>query len=385
MKQALVAGLVLLASGPGWAQEIDPRARVAAFDPGSRVPDHIGQPVGPAADTHTYDGALETRRIYRIEANPEAGFYWPYFLHMPEQVPAGHPLLIQPNNDALWGAPQETHEYWALIRNEQLYVDFGRHLNTPMLTPAFPRPLADDGNGNLYIHALTEAAMTAEDPRHARPDLQLIAMLDDARAKLAASGYVTSEDALFWGFSAAADFVTRMAVLHPDRVRAVAAGGVGGLPILPLERYAGETLTYPVGVGNLDLIAGGPLNADALRTTPVLLFQGGADENDSVTEPPFSCDDFGSDSYTCEQAHWVNETLGASTVQRVPLVADIYRDFGMSDFNSMILPGIEHWTPATMEAALVEYFACVIDAGAGCANQVEVPDLTAALERQAAR
>ncbi|WP_300526824.1 hypothetical protein [Maricaulis sp.] len=377
--------LAVLGGNQAVAQDVDPRARVAAFDRESRVPDHIGEPVGPAPTTHAYEGALETRKIYRIEANPGAGFHWPYFLLLPNHVPAGHPVLIEPNNDGLWGAPQETHEYWAAMRNEQLYVDFGRHLNTPMLTPAFPRPLVDNGNGNLYIHALTEAAMRSDDPRYARPDRQLIAMLDDARAKLSASGFETSEDALFWGFSAAADFVTRITVLHPERVRAVVAGGAGGLPILPLEAYQGEALTFPVGVSNLDQIADGPLNADALRATPVLLFQGGADENDSITEPPFSCDEFGSDSYSCEQALWVNDVFGASTVERVPHVAEIYREFGMVDFNSIILPGIEHWTPKTMEEAMRGYFACVIDGGEGCAGQVEVPDLTVALQEQAAR
>lgn len=159
--------------GPALAQDADdydPRARVSV-DRESRTPDHISEIVGPAARTYAYEGSLEARRIYRMEANPEAGFQWPYFLLLPETVPEGTAVLVEPNNDGLWGAPFETHEYWAAIRNEQLIVDFGQHLNTPMLTPVFPRPLVEDGNGNLYIHALTRAAMEADDELRFRPDV----------------------------------------------------------------------------------------------------------------------------------------------------------------------------------------------------------------------
>jgi len=362
----------------------DPRARVST-DPGSRIPDHISEIVGPAPEIHVYDGALEPRRVYRIEANPEAGFHWPYFLLLPDTVDPGSAVLVEPNNDGLWGAPFETHEYWAAIRNEQLFVDFGRHLGTPMLTPVFPRPLVEGDDGNLYIHALTRPAMTHWDERYARPDLQMLAMLDDAQAKLLFNGYQLSNDALFWGFSAAADFVTRMTVLHPERVRAVVAGGVGGLPILPVETYKGTSLTYPVGVADLEDISGRTLNGAALRETPFLLFQGSIDENDSVVEPPFTCENFGSDSYDCDQAIWVNETLGSSTIARLPEVSAIYTELGMEDFNSIILPGIDHWTPESMEATIRDYFACVLANETDCARGATVPDLTEALAEQAAR
>jgi pimeloyl-ACP methyl ester carboxylesterase len=371
----LALGLAGLASAQATepADPVDPRARVSLLNPGSDIPDHVSQIVGPTAEAHGFNGTLQPRRMYRIEANPQAGFHWPYFLFMPDTVDAGSSILVEPNNDGLWGAPFETHEYWAAIRNEQLYLEFGRHLNTPMLTPVFPRPLTEDSN--LYIHALSRAAMVHGDPRYARPDLQLIAMMNDAQAKLSESRLDVTEDALFWGFSAAADFATRMAVMHPDRVRAVVAGGVGGLPILPLETYQGETLTYPVGVADLSEVAGFALDAEALRTTPMLLFQGGADENDSVKEPPFDCETFRSDSYSCEQARWVNTTLGASTVERVPLVADIYADFGMSDFNSIILPGIRHTTPDPMLATMRSFYACVLAGDTGCAARVSAPTI----------
>ncbi len=75
------------------------------------------------------------------------------------------------------------------------------------------------------------------------------------------------------------------------------------------------------------------------------------------------------------KSRWVNDTLGASTVERVPLVADIYAEFGMADFNSLILPGIEHTTPDPMLAAMRGFYACVLAGETGCAAQVQAPEL----------
>lgn len=377
MTRVLLAVLAVLVAQGGLqaqsAEGLDLRARVS-MNPNSRIPDHISEILGPAPTTAVYEGTLNPRTLYRFEADPDAGFYWPYYLFIPDVVTPGGAVLIEPNNDALWGAPFETHDYWAAIRNEQLLIDYGRPLGTPVLTPVFPRPLVNGPDGNLYIHAMTRAAMLHEDPRYARPDRQLLAMLDDAQAKLAASGFEVSEDALFWGFSAAGDFVTRMTVLHPERVRGVAAGGVGGLPILPVTEFDGEMLRFPVGVGDMENITGRALQAGALRDTPVLLYQGGADENDSVREPPFTCDGFGSDSYSCEQAHWVNETLGASTLDRVPFVRDLYAGFEMRDFNALVLPGVEHTTPPDMEARIRDFFACVLAGESACAANGSLSD-----------
>ena len=352
--------------------KLEHRANVSALTD-SNIPDHVSEPVGPAPSSVEYEGSLEPGNIYRIQPNPNSGFHWPYLLYVPTNLKDGMPILVEPNNDGLWGAPFETHEYWAAIRIEQLYIDFGRHLGTPLLTPIFPRPLVEGPSGNLYVHALTREAMEAADNRVARPDLQLVSMLDDARSKLAGSGHQVPEDALFWGFSASADFVTRMAFLHPTRVRAVAAGGLGGFPILPTDTYDGAQITYPVGVADLSVIADGPLNDEALRATPILLFQGGDDENDSVPEPPLDCSKYGSDSYNCEQAQFVNSRFGASTVERLPLVREVYEDFGMEDFHYLLLMGVDHSTPDFFVSTLVSYYSCILQVDMDCAKGTTVP------------
>lgn len=331
-----------------------------ADDPASRedrtrLEDHITQPIGPPPETPTWDGGAEPRRVWRIEADPAAGFHWPYFLVLPEEVRADAPLLVQPNNDARAGASYETHLYWASIIAEQTYVDWARHLDVPCLVPCFPRP-ADGRGSNLYVHALTRATLTSERDGLERVDLQVLAMIDDARAKLAAADRSTADDVLLWGFSAAGDFVTRLTVLHPERIRACAAGGLGGLPILPFADQWGERLTYPVGVADLETLTGRPLADDALRATPMFLVQGGADENDSVPDEPGQPEDFISDSYSWEQSVWVNTALGQSAVGRVDRVRYLWQAYGMQDFDYRVYPDVEHTTTAEMDADVRAFF-----------------------------
>ena len=124
-------------------------------------------------------------------------------------------------------------------------------LGTPLLVPLFPRPKAAGEGDNLYLHALTRAALTAEAPALKRVDLQLLAMADDARKLLAAKGVPVDAKLLLRGFSASGSFVNRFAVLHPERVLAVACGSPGGWPLAPAAKAGGETLPYPVGIADV--------------------------------------------------------------------------------------------------------------------------------------
>jgi len=81
----------------------------------------------------------------------------------------------------------------------------------------------------LYTQALDRNSLRADlPPDLLRIDLQLIAMIEDARERLLPMGMHTDVKVFMWGFSATGMFVNRFTLLHPERVKAVASGSPVG-------------------------------------------------------------------------------------------------------------------------------------------------------------
>jgi hypothetical protein len=221
--------------------------------------------------------SLSEDRYRDVDANPSAGFHWDYLLYSPETVTSPY-LLVIPNNT---GYPDDEIAYHRaaakeLIRGKRGIADA---LGTPLLVPIFPRPAGD--MAETYTHNLDRDAllMTAEDYR--RLDLQLLAMVDDARARLADSQIPTRPRFLLWGFSASGTFSDRFSLLHPDRLVAVAAGGC--THSLPFATYAGENLPYPVGTYDYETITGAPFDRTAFASLPRFLYRGEQDTGGTIT------------------------------------------------------------------------------------------------------
>ena len=231
---------------------------------------------GPVLST----GILEAESTSTHEANLKAGFQWPYLLFIPKVIREGF-LLGVPNNtgfsttdpDLLSANGKCSIEEWEGLANR---------LGTPLLVPLFPRLAIDGEAGNLYLHALSRASLLSDQPAYSRVDLQLIAMIDDATNFLAKRNVRVSQRVLLTGFSASGMFVSRFAMLHPDRVLAVAAGSPGGWPIVPEAQDKGVALPYPIGISDLDALVGHPVNFPALRRVAWYYYMGTQDLNDSV-------------------------------------------------------------------------------------------------------
>lgn len=228
---------------------------------------------------------LASSGIAKIAASPDRGFHHAYYLLWPAgfaaaSEPTADHLLVIPNNTGTADDDLAVHEERARRALRRYGAAFATTLPSALLMPLFPRPLE---RWQVYTHALDRDVMLlpADDPL-ARLDLQLIAMIDHARQLLAASGRDLAPAAMLFGFSASGTFVNRFTALHPERVCAVAAGGVNGLPILPLAELDGMALPFPIGIADLDTLTGRPFAAAAWRDVPQLVFMGADDENDTL-------------------------------------------------------------------------------------------------------
>jgi len=133
-------------------------------------------------------------------------------------------------------------------------------------------------------------------------DEQYLAMIDDALDRLNAAGWNLEEEVFVHGFSASGMFANRFVSIHPERVRAMFAGGFY-YPVLPTAELEGHTLNYPLGTADHEELFGEPFDLEAYREVPKLYYIGAQDDRDSLGHEPFY-------SYHPDQDRIVAEIFG---------------------------------------------------------------------------
>lgn len=219
-----------------------------------------------------------------VSENASAGFNFPYFLFIPEEGRPNSPvsIIVEPNNTGFTSDDFNAHKDEAenLATNDGNLGNFLAHeLDYPLLIPVFPRGQA---NWKIYTHALDRDAMLQKDNALERLDLQLLAMLDDAKAKLMTMGYSVQEGIILTGFSASGTFANRFTAIHPNTVSACVAGGLNGILILPTDSLGHTALNYPLGTNDFLEITGHDFDLTAFQNTPQFLFMGDRDDNDAA-------------------------------------------------------------------------------------------------------
>jgi len=218
------------------------------------------------------------------EAIPSDGFNYPYFLFIPEgtSVEKELTLIVEPNNS---GFADDDFKRHIAKAKRTASLDFyignfvARELKQPLLVPVFPRSKSD---WQIYTHALDSDVIVQKNNPLERIDLQLLAMVADAETKLNHAGYTIRELFFMTGFSASASFTNRFTLIHPLKIQAAAAGGLNGLLMLPIGELKGESLNYPIGTGNFELVFGKPFDSVSYAQTPQFYFMGALDDNDAI-------------------------------------------------------------------------------------------------------
>ena len=271
-------------------------------------------------------------RLRHVEADAGKGFRSDYYLYVPESLhrDAGGmaTLLVQPNNSGRTSDDIAAHQRDAWITGFER-KRIADELGVALLVPAFPRTASE---WRVYTHALDRDVLTTRDPALARLDLQLLAMIDDARTRLGRDGTRVDARVLLQGFSASAMFANRFTVLHPRRVRAATIGSPGGWPIAPVDKVGTDALPYPAGTADLAALVGKPFDAAAFARVPQYLYLGAADDNDSL--------DF-EDGWDKPAAAEVDRLFGDTPLARWKHAEALYARAG-ANARFELVPGIGH-------------------------------------------
>jgi hypothetical protein len=214
----------------------------------------------------------------RIQANPAKGFNYSYYLMVPNGVKSKTFMMVETNNTQV---QMDISIDDFLVKNNEVHGSVGsriaQSMGIPFLVPVFPRP---DSRPTMYTHELDRETLLETTGQMARIDLQLKAMIEDAR-RIFASNDITLEKKVFMaGFSASGRFANKFTALHPELVQAVAVGGINAATILPMSNWKGRTLRYPVGVADLQAISGEQFNFEVYKKVPQFIYMGAEDTND---------------------------------------------------------------------------------------------------------
>jgi len=295
----------------------------------------------------------EQGQLIEISADKKAGFHFPYFLYLPENTDSADVqiLIVEPNNSGFTSDAFDEHlEKASRLASKDFYLGnfLARKLNYPLLVPAFPRPAE---NWHIYTHSLDRDAMNQKGNDLERLDLQLLAMIEDAQIRLRAMGYSSRQEFLLTGFSASGTFANRFSMIHPERVLAVAAGGLNGLLMLPTDSLEGHAMNYPLGTCDFIDRFGKAFQREAFQQMPQLWFMGELDNNDAI---PYA------DGYDEDERNLIYQKLGE------PMQPDRWTNCALQYQKNHIgaeiktYPDIGHEHPETVKLDVLEFFKSAI-------------------------
>jgi len=192
------------------------------------------------------------------------------------------------------------------------------------------------------VSALNRVAILTTSGRLARVDLQLIKMVEDAKALCESIGIKLEPKILIEGFSAGGRFGNRFTALHPELVQAVASGGISNRPILPTNSMEGEKLIYPVGIADFQEITKTPFNLAEYIKVPQFIYVGAEDTNPG----PYDND---------EERRLVAKVLGSDSQGRWESARNVFAEQGCSAITYKMYPGVGHTVTYQMNRDVIDF------------------------------
>lgn len=285
--------------------------------------------------------------LYLVQKQPQKGFHWEYLLYIPKNTNRNKPqfLLVEPNNTGFTSDTIDVHKQHAisLASKNSIGNNIASMLKIPLLVPIFPRP---SSNPLLYTHALDRDAILNTSPELKRLDIQLLAMITDAKSILNDLDIIIKPKIFMNGFSASATFSNRFSFLHPEKIAALAIGGFNGALMLPQKSIDKKALNYPLGLNDFELLFKTPFHVEAFQKIPQFIYMGALDTNDAVQFD---------DAYSLEERNLVNTHIGATVNPRFKKCMSIYKKhFNHIQFKQY--ENVGHWTTSAINMEIITFF-----------------------------
>ncbi|MFI2741638.1 hypothetical protein ACG2LH_02775 [Zhouia sp. PK063] len=296
---------------------------------------------------HLQEKTIQKDSIIIIKKQPEKGFYSDYILFLPKETPLNKKLflLVEPNNTGRPSDSMSVHEKHAinLASVSSVGNNIATMLKIPLLVPVFPRPAVQP---LVYSHALDRDVMLEKTPELHRLDLQLLAMINDAKTILDTLHIVTHNKIFMNGFSASATFTNRFSFLHPDKIEALAMGGFNGELMLPKSTINGVPLNYPIGINDFSKLFKQSFDMTTYKRIPQFIYMGKLDNNDAVQFD---------DAYSNSERHIINKNIGATVQNRYIHCQQWYHAFNINaTFNTY--ENVGHWTTGEVNFEVIKFF-----------------------------
>ncbi|SHI62214.1 hypothetical protein [Flavobacterium terrae] len=285
--------------------------------------------------------------LFIIKKNPEKGFFHDYILFIPKETPINKKtyLLVEPNNTGRPTDSIEVHKNYAidLASVSSVGNNVSTMLKIPLLVPVFPRPAAQE---LMYTHALDRDVMLEKSIELQRLDLQLLAMITDAKVVLNNMGIKVDSKVFMNGFSASATFTNRFSFIHPQAIKALAIGGFNGELMLPQNKINGIKLNYPIGLNDFTDIFDKKFDVDSYKKIPQFIYMGKLDENDAVQFD---------DAYNENERQIINSYIGKQVHERYLKCQELYVKKNISPIFKTY-ENVGHWTTSDMNLEVIKFF-----------------------------
>lgn len=139
--------------------------------------------------------------------------------------------------------------------------------------------------------------------------------------------------------------------LHPRDVVASAYGGLNCFIMLPVAELKTHALNFPLGLADIEKLAGRPFDRAGYQTIPQFAYMGENDTNDAVVHE---------DAYSIEERSLVFTLLAEKMPERWKAVQAVYENEKLP-VQFKTYPGIGHGTDGKINSEVAEFFRGAIE------------------------